>query len=113
MFLTVLQIFALVATIGVGLYALLAPDKAADFTGLALPGPRGRTEMRAIFGGLFIGLGLAPLLLAGSAAYQTVAITYLAIAVGRLLGLVMDRSGGRTNWASLLVEFVFGFLLLL
>ena len=113
MFLTVIQIFILVATIGVGLFAFVSPTGAADFTGLSLPGARGRTEMRAIFGGLFVGLGLAPLVFPAAAAYQTVAITYLAIGLARVLGLVMDRSGDRSNWLSLVVEFVFGFVLLL
>jgi hypothetical protein len=113
MVITVLQVLILFATIGVGLLAFFAPLTAANFTGLQIPGPRGRTEVRAIFGGVFIGLGLAPLLLPGAGAYQSVGFTYLVLGVSRLIGLIMDRSADQSNWLSLLVEFVFGFLLFL
>jgi hypothetical protein len=113
MFLTVIQVLILVATIAIGVLSMVSPGSAANFTGLNLPGARGRTEVRAIFGGLFIGLGLAPLILRSELAYQTVAITYLAIAAARLIGLVRDRSYDRSNGVSLLSELAFGFLLLL
>lgn len=113
MLLTVIQIFVLFATIGIGLLSFAAPETAANFTGMALPTPRGRTEMRVIFGGLFIGLGAAPLLFPGAGAYRTVGLVYLALAASRVMSIVIDRSGNRSNWISLASEVVFGFILLL
>jgi hypothetical protein len=90
------------------------------FTGLETPGPRGVTEVRAVLGGAFIGVGVAPLLfhiLGGYAsaqpAYQTLGITYLAIFAARVLGMVVDRSLERSNWISLATEIVLGVVLVL
>lgn len=113
MVITVVQVLILVATIGVGLLSVLSPKRAADFTGLGDPGPRGKTEIRAILGGVFIGLGAAPLILGSAAAYQIAGITYLVVAAVRLGGIAIDRSADQSNWLSLLVEIAFGFLLLL
>ena len=82
--LTILKIIAAIGTVGTGLLALLKPKSIDGFTGITATGPRGITEIRAIFGGLFIGLGAAAILLNVPAAYQMLGITYGAIAVVRV-----------------------------
>lgn len=61
--LKILQIAGAVLTIASGLLAAFNPLGIQGFTGLTAPGARGVTEFRAVFGGAFIGLGLAVLLL--------------------------------------------------
>ena len=112
-FLEILKIIMAVVTIATGLISLILPRSVQGFTGLSAPGPRGITEIRAILGGGFIGLGLAPLILGAPAAYQMLGITYLAIAVARIAGIVLDRSSERSNWISLAVEIVAGIILVL
>ena len=112
-FLEILKIVMAVGTIATGLVSLIRPRAVQGFTGLSAPGPRGITEIRAILGGAFIGLGLAPLILGTPAAYQMLGITYLVIAVARIAGIVLDRSFERSNWISLAVEVVAGIILLL
>ena len=112
-FLEILKIVMAVGTIVTGLISLIWPRAVQGFTGLSAPGPRGITEIRAILGGSFVGLGLAPLILGVPAAYQMLGITYLVIAVARILGIVLDRSLERSNWISLAVEVVAGIILLL
>ena len=112
-FLEILKIIMAVGTIATGLISLIRPRSVQGFTGLTAPGPRGITEIRAILGGGFIGLGLAPLILGAPAAYQMLGVTYLAIAVARIVGLVLDRSFEGSNWISLAVEVVAGIILLL
>jgi len=109
----VLQITAAVATIVTGLVSLLRPRSVTGFTGLELPGPRGVTEVRAILGGGFVGLGVAPLILGPGSAYAMLGITYLVIAAARGLSMVVDGSAVRSNWISLAVEIAFGVLLVL
>ena len=111
--LAILKIIMAVVTIATGLVSLIRPRSVQGFTGLSAPGPRGITEIRAILGGGFVGLGLAPLLLSAPAAYQMLGITYLAIAVARLAGIAFDRSFERSNWISLAVEIVAGIILVL
>jgi hypothetical protein len=103
---------AALATAATGLLALVKPGAAYGFTGLNPAGPRGVSEIRAIFGGLFIGLGLAPLFL-GDAAYTMLGIGYLAVAAARLISIIVDRSYARSNWISLGIEIVFGVILVL
>jgi len=113
MFLEILQIVFAVGTIVTGLVSLILPRSVQGFTGLSAPGPRGITEIRAVLGGAFIGLGLAPLILGEPAAYQMLGITYLVIFVARFAGVVLDRSFESSNWISLAFEIIAGVVLLL
>ena len=112
-FLEILKIVMAVGTIATGLISLIRPRAVQGFTGLTAPGPRGITEIRAILGGGFVGLGLAPLILGVPAAYQTLGIVYLVIAVARFAGIVLDKSFEPSNWISLAVEIVAGIILVL
>jgi hypothetical protein len=109
----ILQKVFVVITILTGLVSLIRPRAVMGFTGLEVSNARGITEIRAVLGGTFVGLGLAPLILDVSAAYQMLGITYLAIAVARIAGLAFDRSFERSNWISLAVEIVAGIILML
>ncbi len=111
--LKILQIIAVIGTIGTGLVSLLAPHSVFGFTGLNAPGPRGITEIRSILGGLFIGLGIAVFLLGTRQVYQMLGIMYLAIGVVRAVSIVVDRSFEQSNIISLVVEILFGILLVL
>ena len=113
MILQVLKIVAAVATVATGALALFAPQSVFGFTGLSAPGPRGITEIRAVLGGLFIGLGLAPFILRSFAAYKMLGIAYLAIFAVRLVSLFVDKSFEQSNYISLAVEIAFGIILVL
>lgn len=111
--LKILQLIAVIGTILTGLYSLLRPESVTGFTGLSPMGGRGITEIRSIFGGLFIGLGIAVLVLATREVYQALGIMYLAIAVVRLVSIFLDKSSVQSNWISLAVEIVFGIILVI
>jgi uncharacterized membrane protein len=108
----VLKIIAALATAGTGLFAFVKPAAAYGFIGLNPEGTRGVSEIRAIFGGLFIALGLTPLLL-GIAAYQMLGIGYLAIAAARAFSILFDKSYAQSNIISLVIEIVLGAILVL
>lgn len=110
--LTILKIIAAVGTIGTGLLALFKPKAVHGFTGLLTDGPRGVSEIRSIFGGLFIGLGVAPFIF-GETAYQVLGLGYLVIAAVRLVSIFLDRSRTSSNWISLAIEIVFGVILII
>ena len=111
-FLMVLKVVAAVATIATGLLALLKPAATYGFIGLTANGVRGVSEIRAIFGGLFIAMGVTPLFL-GPVAYQVLGIGYLAIAVVRGFSIVFDESYAQSNWISLGIEIVLGAILMI
>lgn len=110
--LMILKIVAALATAATGLLALIKPGATYGFIGLNANGVRGVSEIRSIFGGLFIALGIAPLFL-GSAAYQMLGIGYLAIAAARTFSILFDKSYAQSNIISLAIEIVLGVILVL
>jgi hypothetical protein len=108
----ILKIIAALVTAATGLLALVKPTAVYGFTGLKAEGARGLSEIRAIFGGLFIGLGVAPLLL-GTPASQMLGIGYLAIAAARTFSILFDKSYGQSNLISLVIEIVLGVILVI
>jgi hypothetical protein len=111
--LTILQWAAAIGTILTGLFALLRPLAVQGFTGLRAEGGRGVTEIRAVLGGLFIALGFAPLVLNEPAAFEMLGLAYIGVAAVRAVSMVVDRSVERSNIISLVVEIVFGVILVL
>lgn len=110
--LAILKIIAALATAATGLLALVKPTAVYGFTGLMAGGPRGISEIRSIFGGLLIALGIAPLFL-GQNAFRMLGIAYLGIAAARLFSIFFDRSTDQSNLISLAIEIVLGIILVL
>ena len=108
-----LHIIAAIGTILTGLISLIRPRKVKGFTGLSAESGRGITEIRAILGGVFVALGAAPLILNAPATYQMLGITYLVVAGTRAVSMFVDKSVVQSNIISLIVEIVFGVVLVL
>jgi hypothetical protein len=111
-FIGILQILIALATAATGGLAFLKPDATYGFIGLTASSVRGVSEIRAVFGGLFLALGLAPLFL-GATAYQMLGIGYLAIALARTISIFVDGSYAQSNFISLGIEIIFGIILML
>jgi hypothetical protein len=110
--LLILKIIAALGTAATGLLALVKPTAIYGFIGLIADGARGISEIRSIFGGLFIALGIAPFIF-GEPAYQVLGFGYLVIAAVRLASIILDRSTASSNLISLGIEIVFGVILIL
>ena len=108
-----IKIIVAVATMGFGVLSIVSPSSAERFTGLSAVGPRGISEIRAVLGGLFVGLAIAVLIYRTSSAFGTLGIGYLAIAFIRAASIFADRAATSSNWISLGSEVVFGILLLI
>ncbi|MGB9521434.1 MAG: DUF4345 family protein [Anaerolineales bacterium] len=109
-FIMILKVLASIATVATGLLAFIKPSAAYGFIGLEPSGVRGVSEMRAIFGGLFIGLGIAPFFL-GVNTFRMLGIGYLAIALARAFSIVFDKSYAQSNIISLVTEIILGLIL--
>lgn len=90
-----------------------APNSVTGFTGLSPTGTRGISEIRAVLGGLFIGLALAVIIFRAPAAYRTLGVGYLAVALVRGVSMNVDKALQGSNWISLGFEVVFGIILIL
>jgi len=73
---------------------------------------RGVSEKRSIFGGMFIALGVSPLLL-GPITYQMLGIGYLGIAAARVFSNIFDKSYAQSNIISLVNEILLGEILVI
>jgi len=113
MIINVLQTIAAIATILTGLFSLLKPTAITGFTGLQPIGGRGITEIRSILGGVFIALGAIPLVLNSPDAYLMLGITYLVIGLVRAVSMFLDKSVVSSNVISLVIEIVFGIILVI
>ncbi|HMD89514.1 MAG TPA: DUF4345 family protein [Anaerolineaceae bacterium] len=110
--LSILKIIAALATAATGLLALIKPSATYGFIGLNADGVRGVSEIRAVFGGLFIALGIAPFFL-GMPAYRMLGIGYLGIAAARTFSILFDKSTAQSNLISLATEIVLGVILVI
>jgi hypothetical protein len=88
--------------------ALAAPGPFAAQTGLVATTPLGRSEARAVFGGVFVGLAAACLLLATPDAYWAAAAAFWGGAAAKLLSATLERGVFPAALPGLVVDCVAG-----
>jgi hypothetical protein len=113
MILEILQYTVAVATILTGLVSIFWPLKVLAFTGLQVSGGRGVSEIRAVLGALFVGLGASALYFNAPETYAMLGIAYLTVAAVRGISMFVDRAVVSSNTISLVVEVIFGAILVL
>lgn len=108
------NVAACIAVMLFGIYALLRPHDAVQIAHLKPDDANGVAETRINFGGIFLMLGIAPLLLNDPAAYQVVGIAMLGAFVTRFLTQFIDHPQvDRMFMLSGAFELVVGLVLLL
>lgn len=108
-----LPIIGAVVTLILGVFGLLAPRKAAALVGVTPLNRVGISEIRATYGGLFIGLGVTTLLLANKSVYSVAAACWLGAALARIISIFADNSHDKKNWGGVFLETSIGTLLLM
>ena len=109
----IIKIVIAFLTFMTGAFVLMRPTAAYGFIGLNPEGARGKTEILAIFGGLFVALGAAPLILNTPGTFKMLGIAYLGIAAPRIGYFFVEPCFEKSNIISLVTEIVFGLALLL
>ena len=107
---TVLEAAAPVLSIAMGLAALVAPERLGKQVGLSADGPLGRSELRAVFGGVFVGMGLACLLSGAGAAWLAGAGAFLGGAAVKLASAAIERGVLPAATLGLAVDLALGAL---
>lgn len=108
----VLNVIGAVGTIVMGCIGLFLPTRAAAITGLEAKTNAGKSEFRSSYGGLFIALGLIPLLSMAPIAFAVAGSAWLFTGIGRIVSIGLDNVSDRTNWGGVGFELLFAFLLL-
>ena len=92
-------------TIGLGLCGWMAPRWTMEQLDIR-PGPSNMayTEVSAVSGCLFVGLGLGALLLNEPLAWLLMGTAYGGAAVGRVTSILRDNAATRQSWTFFAVE---------
>ena len=107
-----LPIAASAVTLTLGLLGLLAPGRVAGLMGIRAEGAPGRSEVRATYGGIFLGLGAACLVLRAPEAFAVAGAAWALAALARLGGMAVERDASAKNLSGLAIEEVIGLALL-
>lgn len=99
------------AFLGFGVVFLVSPAPMAAFVDLAVLTPTAHTEIRAMYGGLEIGLGVVLLTLLGRQDHVVVGLrvalfAFAGMALGRLAGLVVDGVWQPVMWLLTAIEVI-------
>lgn len=107
-------------TLALGLAGLLYPDRVMGLLGFAVLSTAKAAavlgEIRAVYGGLFIVLGIYTLLAgfdppAHRSRLMFIGFLWLGVCAGRLIGANVDGNPGLPGWLAAAVELLFGGLL--
>jgi hypothetical protein len=96
-----------------GVLGLIWPQEVSRTIGLQIPGRLGTSEVRATYGGLFIGSGIAVMLIASSEAALVLGAAWGGAFAARAISFFVDKSRTRENVAGLAIEAVMATLLIL
>ncbi len=110
---TALGYVGAIISIAAGCLGLIWPKHVSQTIGLQIPGRLGTSEVRATYGGLFIGAGTAVALIGNSDAALVLGAAWAGASVARAISFVIDASRSKENIAGLLIEGVMAALLIL
>lgn len=100
-------------SVAAGILGFTWPHQVSKTIGLGLPSHLAISEFRATYGGLFIGAGVAALIIGSSDAARVLGAAWAGAFIARALSVVIDRSRSKENMAGLGIEAVVAALLLL
>ena len=100
-----------VLTFCLGVLGLVAPGKVATLVGIAPEGKLGVSEIRATYGGFFVGLGVGCLWVQKPEVYFVVGLAWLLAAASRIISFALDRSFSSKNIGGVVIEAGIGLLL--
>lgn len=106
-----IPLFGAALTLALGVLGLVAPGRAAKLVGIVPEGKLGVSEIRATYGGLFVGLGAGCLWVQKPEVYFVVGLAWLLAAVSRVISFALDHSFSGKNMGGVIMEAGIGLLL--
>jgi hypothetical protein len=110
---TLFHIYAVVIIIKNGLFSALKLRMIKNRIGMETSSPRAITEIRAVWGGLYLGMGIAGSVFPIPEVYKLIGITYLVSNAIRGISLAIDKSIDRVNLQSISYEIILAIFLFL
>lgn len=105
-----IALIAALASLTLGLLGFIAPQIALKLVGLNKDPALAHSvsEVRATYGGIFMGMSLYALLSQEPHAFLTLAAAWLMAGFARILSAVIDRAPTPANFAGIVVELAIG-----
>ncbi len=110
--LEMLPLIGAVITIGLGLVGFVLPNAAATMVGIDAPSGLARSEIRATYGGLFIGLGACCLWFQSPEMFLVVGSGWCAAALARCVAICIENEASPKNIGGIFLEGGIGALFL-
>jgi hypothetical protein len=101
-----------ILTLGLGVMSLLYPNIIATFIGIEAKTGLGRSEVRATYGGFFVGLGTCCLWFQSSEMFLVAGIAWWAASMARILAVFIEKEASIKNFGGIVIEGGIGTLLL-
>ena len=101
-----------VVTVVLGCLGLLFPNAVGRVLGIEPDRPMGISELRATYGGVFLGLGIGCLVAQSVPVFTVVGAAWCAAAVARIVSCAVDGGQTRHNLAGVGVEAGIGLAML-
>lgn len=111
-FLDYVNLLGAAATAAMGCLGLLAPKACARLVGLRAANATGFSEFRATYGGLFLMLGLLPMITLSSMAFLVSGLAWAGAGAGRVVSIFADKANEPANLRAVAIELGFACLLL-
>lgn len=93
-----------------GIWALVQPLKFSRFIYLTPYKNLGQTEIRATYGGLIMALALFALYSQNEVVFQGMACAWFGAALGRIIGIIVDKSNTTKMFQFVIGEILIGLL---
>ena len=110
--LNILPLIGAAITIGLGLLGFMLPDVVASMVGIEAKSGLARSEVRATYGGLFIGLGVSCLWFQSHEMFLAVGIAWCLAAVARFMAIFIEHEASPKNIGGIVLEAGIGALFL-
>lgn len=111
--LLILKYVAVAVTLVTGFMSVFWPARFSGFTGIVASSPRATSEIRAVMGGVFVGLAVAVVFFRTPEVFKMLGIAFAAIALVRSISIVVDHAAVQSNIISLASEVVLALILIL
>lgn len=108
----ILPLIGAVVTIGLGLLGFMLPNVAASMVGIEAKSGLARSEVRATYGGLFIGLGVSCLWFQLPEMFLVVGIAWCLAAVAKFIAVFIEHEASSRNIGGIALEGGVGALFL-
>lgn len=100
-------------TLVLGVFGVTAPLRISKLVGISPIGNHGLSEVRATYGGFFVGLGVMCLWLQQPQVYLVAGVAWMCAATVRVLSIMIDKAALPNNFGGVFIEGGVGALLLL